>query len=322
MAISLNSSTLITIYGGSGFIGRYVVQTLARTGARMRVAVRRPHLAGHLQPLGGVGQIALVQANLRDRDSVRRAADGADAVINLPGVLYELGKQTFRAVQAEGARTVAEAARDLGVRELVHMSALGAGGDSRSAYARAKAEGENAVFAAFPKALILRPSVVFGPEDQFLNRFASLASISPVLPLIGGGRTRFQPVYVGDVAQAAEAALDGRGEHGAIYELGGPEILTLRDIFDLIARYTGKKRPYLPLPFWLAKLEALFLGLLPNPVLTVDQVRLLQSDSVVSEGAIRERRTLEGLGVSPQPVEAIAPAYLVRFRPMGEFSQV
>jgi uncharacterized protein YbjT (DUF2867 family) len=322
MAIPLNSSTLITIFGGSGFIGRYIVQTLASTGARMRVAVRRPYLAGCLQPLGDVGQIAPIQANLRDRDSVRRAVDGADAVVNLPGVLYESGGQTFRTVHVNGAKTVAQTARELGARELVHISALSAGLDSPSVYARTKAEGENVVFEAFPKAVILRPSIVFGPEDQFLNRFASLAAVSPVLPLIGGGRTRFQPVYVGDVAQAVQAALDGRAEHGAVYELGGPEILTLREIFDLIARYTGRKRPYLPLPFWLAKIEAAFLGLFPNPVLTVDQVRLLQGDSVVSESAVRERRTLEGLGVHPQPVCAVAPEYLVRFRPRGEFSQI
>lgn len=322
MAISLNSSSLITIYGGSGFIGRYVVQALARTGALIRVAVRRPDLAGFLQPLGGVGQIAFVQANLRDRVSVRRAAQGADALINLPGLLFQSGKQRFHTVHVEGARNVAEAARDLGARELVHVSALSAGKDARSVYGRTKAEGENAIFAAFPRAIVLRPSVVFGPEDQFLNRFAALASVSPVLPLIGGGRTPFQPVYVGDVAQAVVAALDGRGEHGAVYELGGPEILTLRQIFDLIAKCTGIKRPYLPTPFWLAKLQALFLGLLPNPALTVDQVRLLQGRSVVSEAAIRERRTLEGLGVRPQPIEAVAPQYLVRFRPHGEFSQV
>jgi uncharacterized protein YbjT (DUF2867 family) len=321
MAIRLNSSALVTIYGGSGFIGRYVTQTLARTGARLRIAVRRPNLAGHLIPLGDVGQIALFQANLRDRDSVRRAADGADAIVNLPGVLYESGKQTFRAVQAEGARNAAEAARDLGVRAFVHVSALGANGNSRSRYARAKAEGESAVLAAFPKAVILRPSVVFGPEDQFLNRFASMAAMSPVLPLIGGGRTRFQPIYVGDVARAVEAGLDGRAEPGAIYELGGPQILTFREILDLIAQYTGKKRSYFPLPFWLAKIQALFLGLAPNPPLTVDQVRLLQSDNVVSAEAIQERRALESLGVNPLSLNVVAPQYLARFRARGEFSR-
>lgn len=322
MPVMLNSSTLVTIFGGSGFIGRYIVQVLARTGARLRVAVRRPEQAEHLQPLGEAGQIALVQANVRNRDSVRRAAQDADALIYLPGVLFESGRQTFHAVQAVGPGLAAEAARDFGVRALVHVSAIGADRNSPSAYARAKAEGESAVLRAFPEAVILRPSVVFGPEDQFLNRFAAMARILPVTPLVGGGRTRFQPVYVGDVARAAEAALDGRAQAGAVYELGGPEVLTLREVFDRIAAWTGHRRPCLPLPFWLAKLQALILGLLPTPPLTVDQVRLLERDTVVSAEAIRERRTLQALGVEPQPMSAIAPAYLAMYRPAGEFSRI
>jgi uncharacterized protein YbjT (DUF2867 family) len=314
MAVTLDNSTLITIFGGSGFIGRYVVRALARTGALIRVGVRRPSLAGHLQLLGDVGQIAVFQADVREPNSVRRVVDGADAVVNLPGVLFESGRQTFRAVQAEGARHVAEAAREFGARALAHVSAIGADRNSRSAYARAKAEGERAVVEAFPAAVILRPSVVFGPEDKVFNRFASLARYTPVLPLIGGGGARFQPVYVGDVALAAVAALDGRGAPGAVYELGGPEIFTFREMLDFIAGCTLRKRPYISVPFWLAKLEALVLGLLPNPPLTVDQVRLLQTDNVVSEEAIRERRTLQGLGVRPQAVGVVAPQYLARFR--------
>jgi NADH dehydrogenase len=320
MAISLGSSTLVTIYGGSGFIGRYVVAALAKTGTRMRVAVRRPDLAGHLQPLGSVGQIHAVQANIRNEASVRRAAEGADALINLVGILQPSGRQTFRSVQTGGAAAVARAAKDCGAQALVHMSAIGANRKSNSAYARTKGEGEAAVLSAFPQAVILRPSIVFGAEDEFFNRFASLARFAPALPLIGYGRTRFQPVYVVDVAQAVVAALEGRAKEGAVYELGGPEIYTFRELLDKIAEYTTRRRPYVPIPFWLAKIQAFALQILPNAPLTLDQVRLLEKDNVVSEEAIREGRTLEGLGIKPIGIDSIVPQYLVRFRPRGEFS--
>lgn len=319
MAVTLNSSALITIYGGAGFLGRYVAQALARTGCRMRVAVRRPDLAGHLQPLGNVGQIHAVQANLRHEDSVRRAAEGADAVVNLVGILYKSGQQTFRAVQAEGAYTVARAAREAGARAMVHVSAIGADSNSDSAYASSKGQGEAGVLEAFPQAVILRPSIIFGPEDQFFNRFAGLGRLSPVMPLIGGS-TRFQPVYVGDVAQAVVAALEGRAKPGVTYELGGPRIYSFRQLLGKVAEYTNRKWLYLPLPFWLAKLQGAFLQILPTPPLTLDQVRLLQNDNVVSEEAVSEGRTLQGLDIQPRPVEAIVPQYLVRFRPKGEFS--
>lgn len=320
MGISLSSSTLITIYGGSGFIGRHVVRALARTGARMRIAVRRPDLAGHLQPLGGVGQIIPVQANVRFPDSLAAPAEGADAVINLVGILVPTGRQTFASVQDEGARHVALAARAAGARAFVQMSAIGADPRSPAAYARTKAAGEAAVTAVFPGAVILRPSIVFGPEDEFFNRFAALARIAPALPLIGGGKTRFEPVFVGDVAKAVVAGLTGKAEAGAPYELGGPEILTMKEVMERVLDYTMRRRLLVPLPFWLAKTQAVFLQLLPNPPLTLDQVRMLETDNVVSEAAKRAGRTVQGLGIEPVAVEAVVPDYLERFRPRGQFS--
>ncbi|HET7211387.1 MAG TPA: complex I NDUFA9 subunit family protein [Methyloceanibacter sp.] len=320
MAITLDNRTLVTIYGGSGFIGRHLVGALARTGARMRVAVRRPELAGHLQPLGSVGQINAVQANVRYPDSLLAAARGADAVVNLVGILFPTGKQTFAAVQDEGARHVAEAARAAGAQALVHVSAIGANSNSPSVYAQSKAQGEAAVREVFPAAVVLRPSVVFGPEDDFFNRFAALARLLPALPLIGGGGTKFQPVFVGDVAKAVLAALTGRAGAGAPYELGGPEVLTLKQVMERVLTYSMRKRLLVPLPFSLAKLQAAILQFLPNPPLTVDQVRLLQTDNVVSEDAKRSGRTLEGLGIEPVAIAAVVPGYLEQFRPRGQFS--
>jgi NADH dehydrogenase len=320
VAISLSSSTLITIYGGSGFIGRHVVRALAKTGARMRIAVRRPDLAGHLQPLGGVGQIIPVQANVRFPDSLAAPAEGTDAVINLVGILVPRGRQTFSSVQDEGARHVAEAARAAGARAFVQMSAIGADAHSPAAYARTKAAGEAAVTAVFPGAVILRPSIVFGPEDDFFNRFAALARIAPALPLIGGGNTRFQPVFVGDVAKAVVAGLTGKAEGSVPYELGGPEIVTMKEVMERVLAYTMRRRLLVTLPFWLAKIQASFLQLLPNPPLTLDQVRMLETDNVVSEAAKRAGRTLQGLGIEPVAVEAVVPDYLERFRPRGQFS--
>jgi len=321
VAITLNNRALVTIYGGSGFIGRHVVRAIAKTGARMRVAVRRPELAGHLQPLGGVGQINPVQTNVRFPDSLLAAAQGADAVINLVGILFPSGKQTFTSVQDEGARHVAEAARAAGAQALVQVSAIGADPGSPSVYARSKAAGEAAVRDVFPGAVILRPSVVFGPEDDFFNRFAALARIAPVLPLIGGGNTKFEPVFAGDVAKAVIAALTGTAEAGAPYELGGPEVLTLKEVMERVLTYTMRKRLLVPVPFWLARLKGAFLQLLPNPMLTVDQVKLLQTDTVVSEDAKRAGRTLEGLGIAPVAIAAVVPAYLEQYRPRGQFSR-
>ena len=314
---------LITIFGGSGFVGRHAVRALAKNGWRIRAAERRPDLAIHLQTMGAVGQIGAVQANLRYPQSVARAVQGADAVINLVGILKPSGKQSFKAVHIEGAQTVARAARKAGAAQMLHLSALGAAAKAKSRYARSKAAGEAAVLSEFPESYILRPSLIFGPEDQFFNRFANMARISPLLPLIGGGRTRFQPVYVGDVAAAICACLDGHGQTGTIYELAGPQVITMRKLLDKVKIWSGRDRGYLPMPFWLAKLMALATWPLPNTLrpLTVDQIRLLQSDSVVSEEASREGRTLTALGINhPHSIDVIVPAYLEQFRPNGQYA--
>ncbi|MGJ5024241.1 complex I NDUFA9 subunit family protein [Bradyrhizobium oligotrophicum] len=316
-----NLDTLVTVFGGSGFVGRNVVRALAKRDYRIRVAVRRPELAGHLQPLGRVGQIHAVQANLRYPDSVASAMRDSHVAINLVGILTESGAQTFDAVQAEGAATVAKAAAAAGAR-MVHVSAIGADPESASAYARAKAAGEAAVLAAVPEAVIMRPSVVFGPEDQFTNRFAGLARISPFLPLIGGGETKMQPVYVGDVATAVADAVDGKAQPGATYELGGPEVLSFREILKIILEITDRDRALLPVPFGLAKLKATFLQFAPGPLkLTPDQVELLRHDNVVSEAAKAAGLTFQGLGITPDSLEAVAPQYLWRFRPAGQFQR-
>jgi NADH dehydrogenase len=309
---------LVTIFGGSGFIGRHLVRALAKSGWRIRVAVRQPDLAFHLQPLGRVGQIHAVQANVRYPDSVARAAEGADAVVNLVGILYKSGKQTFDAVQAEGANAVARAAA-ANRAKLVQFSALGADADSKSDYARSKAEGEAFARAAVSDAVVVRPSILFGPEDHFFNRFANMARLSPALPLIGGGKTRFQPVFVGDVAAAVDAILAGQARPGATYELGGPAVQTFEELMQLMLRVIDRKRLLVPLPFAIARMKALFLEMLPNPLLTRDQVRLLEQDNIVLAEAEREGRTLRGLGITPTAMETIQPSYLVRFRRTGQF---
>lgn len=315
------SDRLVTIFGGSGFVGRHLVRALAKRGWRIRVAVRRPDLAGHLQPLGVVGQVQPVQANLRFPDSVARAAEGASAIVNLVGILYQSGAQRFDAVQAEGADAVAKAARAEGAR-LVHMSAIGADQDSASDYGRTKALGEAAARAERPDAVILRPSIVFGPEDDFFNRFAALARISPFLPLIGGGETKFQPVFVGDVAEALARAVDGDARAGTTYELGGPEVKSFRELMELTLQEIGRKRLLLPLPFAVARLQAFFMEFMPKPMLTRDQVTLLETDNVVSADAAREQRTLEGLGINPTAMRAILPTYLWRYRKAGQFTKI
>jgi NADH dehydrogenase len=316
-----NQDTLVTVFGGSGFLGRHVVRALAKREYRIRVAVRRPELAGHLQPLGRVGQIHAVQANVRYGASVETATRDAQLAINLVGILTESGEQTFDAVQGVGAGTVAQAARAAGAR-LVHVSAIGADAQSASRYARAKAAGERAVLAAAPDTTIMRPSVVFGPEDQFTNRFAALARMAPALPLIGGGVTRLQPVYVGDIARAVADAADGKTRPGGIYELGGPEVLTMREIMETILAITERKRMLLSLPFGLAKLQAMFLQFAPGGLkLTPDQVELLRVDNVVSDAAKAAGLTLQGLGITPDSLEAIGPQYLWRFRAAGQFQR-
>ncbi len=321
-----NAETLITVFGGSGFLGRHVVRALAKRQYRIRVAVRRPDLAGYLQPLGRVGQIHAVQANVRNRPSVAAAVRGSDVVINLVGILFESGRQRFDAVQSFGAEGVALAAAAHNAR-MVHVSAIGADEDSSAAYARAKRRGEELVLAATPEATIFRPSILFGPNDDFFNRFAGIARLSPFLPLVGGGHTRFQPVFAGDVAQAIAKAVDGATRPGAIYELGGPDVYTFRELMEFTLATIERRRLLLPLPFGVAKLQAaifelvskLPLRILSKPLLTRDQVELLRYDNVVSDTARRDGLTLEGLGITPQSVAAIVPTYLWRFRKAGQF---
>lgn len=315
-----NLETLVTVFGGSGFLGRNVVRALCKRDYRVRVAVRRPELAGYLQPSGKVGQVHTIQANLRYPASVEAAVRDSHVVINLVGVLAESGSQTFDAVQAKGAETVAKAAATVGA-SLVHVSAIGADAESPSRYAKTKAAGEAAVMTAVPPATIFRPSVMFGPEDQFTNRFAALARMSPVLPLIGG-QTKMQPVYVGDVATAIADAVDGKAKAGATYELGGPEVLTMREIIEAIVEIANRKPMLVPLSFGLARLNAAFLQFAPGALkLTPDQVTLLARDNIVSDAAKAAGLTLEGLGITPDSLEAIAPQYLWRFRPAGQFQR-
>ena len=314
------SDRLITIIGGSGFVGRHIVRALARRGYRIRVACRRPDLAGHLQPLGNTGQIMMVQANVRYPASLAAACEGAYAVINLTGVLYSAGAQSFDAVHVFGAEASAKAAKAAKARLFIQMSAIGADETSAADYARSKAEGEKRARAAFPGAIVLRPSIVFGPEDSFFNRFAGMARFSPFLPLIGGGETRFQPVFAGDLGEAVARLVDRGEADGNTYELGGPETLSFKQLMQFTLDTIGRKRALLTLPWGVAKLQAAVMGLLPKPLLTSDQVELLKTDNVVSDAARRDGRTLEGLGVTPRGIEGIVPGYLYRYRKAGQFT--
>ena len=318
MTLQANNDTLVTVFGGSGFLGRHLVRALAKRHYRIRVAVRRPELAGHLQPLGRVGQIHAVQANVRHAGSIEAAVRDADIVINLVAILFERGRQRFDTVQAYGAEQVALAAAAHGAR-MIHISAIGADENSPSAYSRAKAAGEKAVLAATPQATIFRPSILFGPEDDFFNRFAALARFAPALPLIGGGGTRFQPVFAGDVAEAIARAADGSARAGTTYEIGGPEVRTFKELLEYVLATTERRRLLLPVPFEIMKLQAWFLQFLPKPPLTPDQVELLKSDNVVGDDARRDGRTLQGLGIEPTAMDVIVPSYLWRFRKTGQF---
>jgi NADH dehydrogenase len=318
MALKNKAETLVTVFGGSGFLGRHVVRALAQRQYRIRAAVRRPELCGYLRPMGRVGQINAVQANLRYPESIAAAVRDTDIAVNLVGILFERGAQRFDAVQVEGAEAVALAAKACGAR-LVHISAIGADENSLSHYARSKAEGERRVLAADPSATVVRPSILFGPEDDFFNRFAALARIAPALPLPGGGHTRFQPVFVGNVAEAIAKAVDGDAKAGAIYELGGPDVRTFKDLMEFTLATIQRRRLLVPVPFPMMKLKAAFLQLMPKPLLTPDQVELLKHDNVVSDDARRDGRTLEALGIIPETVDAIVPSYLWRFRKAGQF---
>ncbi len=323
---------LVTIFGGTGFIGRHLVQRLAAGGARVRVAVRHPKDAAILQPMGDVGQIAAVKASVTHEASVRASVEGADMVVNLVGILYESGRMTFDAVHRQGADDVARAARDAGVPVMLHMSALGADPESHSDYATSKAAGEAAVRAAFPRAAIVRPSVVFGPEDEFFNLFAWIAQFSPILPvfgcpkarfhdgridLYGDGGVKFQPVYVGDVVGAIVKCLEDKACAGKTYELGGPAVYSFKQIMEMICHETGRKRLLLPVPYWMAGLMASVLELLPKPLLTGDQVELLKHDNVLTG----ELPTLTDLGIEATGAESIVHTYLDRYRPQGRFTK-
>ena len=282
-----------------------------------RVAVRRPDEALFLKPAGDVGQVTPIAANIRDDRSVAAAVAGADAVVNLVGILAEGGRQRFDAVQAKGAARIAQAAKAAGATRLIQVSAIGANPQSESLYARSKAEGEAAAKLAFPGVTILRPSIVFGPEDEFFNRFARMALMSPALPLIGGGHTKFQPVFVGDVAAAIERALDDPATCGKTYELGGPRTYTFKALMEMMLKEIGRCRVLVPLPFAIATIKAAFLQLLPVKLLTVDQVRLLRHDNVVGADAAG----LKELGLTPTPLETILPTYLDQYRPLGFYSK-
>jgi uncharacterized protein YbjT (DUF2867 family) len=311
------STPLITVFGGTGFLGRHTVRALARAGFRIRVAVRHPNAGFFLPPMGNVGQIALVRCNVREIDQIAAAVHGAEAVVNLTGILYQRGEQSFEAVHIEAAEAIATAARAAGVSSLVHVSSIGADAAADSRYAASKGEGELRVRAAFPDAAILRPSLVFGPEDKFFNRFASLARVLPFLPLIGGGHTRFQPVFAGDVADAVVRSIQDPAARGKTFELGGPNVYSFKELMQIILRETCRKRFLVPVPFFLASIKAVFLQFLPNPLLTPDQVTLLRSDNIVTG-----ENTLATLGIAPTSVEAEVPAYLWRFRPKGQYDEM
>jgi len=306
----------VTVFGAAGFVGRNVVRQLAENGIRVRAACRDPEAAAFLKTMGAVGQISLPQANLRFPASIEAAVDGVDAVINLTGILYQRGAQSFEAVHVRGAAAIAEAAKKAGAKRLIQMSALGADANSSAKYARSKAAGEAAVEAAFPGATILRPSVIFGAEDNFFNLFASLARFTPALPLIGGGQTKFQPVYVGDVAAAIDHILADPNTVGQVFELGGPRQMSFEEVLRYITEQTGRKRFFFPWPFALTKIDAFFLQLMPKPLLTMDQVELLKSDNVIDGNA----PGLDDLGIVPTPVESVVPGYLARYRRAGKLT--
>ncbi len=318
------SAPIVTIFGGSGFVGRYVARRMAKRGWRVRVAVRRPNEAGFVRPYGDVGQVAPVQANLRDETSTARAIEGVAAVVNCVGLLYEDSRQKFGAVHVEGAARAARLAASAGARTFVQISALGASADSPALYARTKALGEAAVLEAFPAATILRPSVVFGREDDFFNRFGAMAKYSPVVPLVGAD-TKMQPVYVDDVAAAAAMAAAGEAAPG-VYELGGPRAYAFRDLIELMLEETRRRRLILPLPFFAAKfvasllgvLETVSLGLIPNRQITADQIAMLAVDNVVSSGA----RGFADLGIAPSSVESVIGEYLWAYRPYGQYDAI
>ena len=308
------SNVLVTIFGGSGFVGRHTVRALAKAGYRIRVATRHPNLAQHLPPMGHVGQIQLFKCDALEPDQVATAVAKANIVINLAGILAPGGGQGFDDVHVDAAATIARSAASAGAQTLVHMSALGADVESPSKYTRSKAEGEIRVRQAFPDAVVLRPSIVFGPEDSFFNRFAAIARLLPALPLIGGGKTKFQPVFVGDVAAAIRRCVEDTGTRGKTLELAGPTVYSFRDLMQFILETTGRRRLLVPVPFPIAMIKGAVLGILPKPLLTMDQVRMLKTDNIATGAA-----SFADLGIVPDSIEAIVPSYLWRFRSKGQY---
>jgi NADH dehydrogenase len=300
---------VVTVFGGSGFLGRYVVRRLANEGARVRVICRHPQRAMHLKPMGHVGQITIERGDVAKQDDLAIFIEGSRHVVNLVGILFEKGDQRFEVIQAQTPARIAASAAAAGVERLVQLSAIGADADSPAAYGRTKAAGEAAVREAFPAATILRPSVLFGPEDDFFNRFGQMAQISPFLPLIDGGETRFQPVYVDDVARAVIAGLDDKETGGKTYELGGPDVYTFRELMEYLLGVLHRRRLLLNLPGNIAAIQARFMEMLPKPPLTRDQIALMASDNVVSEGALG----LADLGITPTPLEVVVPSYVQRY---------
>jgi uncharacterized protein YbjT (DUF2867 family) len=312
---------LITVFGGSGFLGRHIVRALAKDGWRVRVAVRRPNAAHFLKPMGRVGQIQLLKCNVADDDDVEAALAGVDAAVNLVGILAQSGHQRFARLHVEAAERIARASATHNIGRLVHVSAIGLAEHAPAAYFRTKWEGEQRVREVYPQATVVRPSLVFGPEDNFFNRFAWLAKMTPPFvpfPLFGGGTTRFQPVYVGDVAAAVAALLDDPAAAGRTYEFGGPEVMTLKDVIALTLKTINRRRFLIPVPLFVARVQGAVLQFLPMKLLTLDQARMLETDAVVSDGALGLRE----LGIAPTAVEAILPSYLWRFRRSGEFEAV
>jgi uncharacterized protein YbjT (DUF2867 family) len=313
---------VVTVFGGSGFVGRYIVRQLAKAGYRIRIAVRDCERANFLKTSGDIGQIIIVPTSVNSEKEVSSAIEGARFVVNAVGILYEQRTQKFGKIHSEGAARIARISRVKGVEKLILLSAIGAHSGSNSLYARTKAEGEQLVLKEFPTATILRPSVIFGPEDKFLNLFANIIRASPVVPYFahavphaeGGGGTKFQPVYVGDIAEATKRLLKTKSSGGRVYELGGPEVICMRDILDLIRRYSARSCYIICLPFWLASIQAFFMQFLPSPILTIDQVKLLKIDNIISG----ELPGLNDLGIEPTPMKSIIPSYLNRFRPFQE----
>ena len=307
----------ITVFGGSGFLGRYVVRALAKKGWRIKVATRHPNKAFFLRPMGQVGQIGFVKCDVADADQIAQALAGSQAAVNLAGIMFQRG-QTFQDVHVDGPETIAKEAARQGLRAFVHVSAIGANAESDARYAATKGEGEKRVREAFPHTIIMRPSLLFGTEDQFFNRFAEMARFLPALPLIGGGRTKFQPVFVADAAAAIVAALDDPHAQGKTYELGGPTIYSFKQLMEIMLGVIERKRIFVPLPFGIAFLKSIFLQLMPKPLLTPDQVRMLKHDNVVSPTA----HHLKQLGITPTTVEAEIPNYLWRYRAKGEYADL